>query len=452
MILHKDRPHILIIDDEPNFSESLKLALDDSFDISTASTLNSARDFLSRKSPDAVLIDVRMPDGNGIDFLSEIELSDSGPVVLVMTAYATVNSAVEALKRGAVDYFTKPIDIGKLKRELAVYLENRFLHRRIDDLDRTIKKISPSFITSGVGRMKNILDKVSLIAPLNIPVLISGETGTGKEKLAEWIHSLSGSDGEMVVINCSALPKDIIESELFGHAKGAFSGATSNKEGLIERSDRGTLFLDEIGELPSEVQAKFLRVLESGVYYRVGEAAERKVTFRLISATHMDLSDPSCGFRRDLYFRINGVTFDLPPLHERKEDIPLLVSMFIEQANKAYGKAVRGLSPQAMKSIGTYDWPGNIRELKWAIHRAVAVTLKDIIERDELSIGTDAGNDTAEGYRAGEKLPFLEAKARLEKQYIKDALALAMNNKTEAARMLGISARALHYKITKYKL
>ena len=269
--MHNSRPHVLIVDDELNFSESLKMALEDSFDISMVNSLADAGDFLKRELPDAVLIDVRLPDGNGIDFIHAIRELDSTPVVIAMTAYATVNNAIEALKQGAVDYFTKPIDIEKLKRELSVYLENRLLHRQINDLDRTIKKISPPFITSGVGQMKIIMEKVPLIAPIDIPVLIVGETGTGKEKLAQWIHSLSGREGELIVINCSALPKDIIESELFGHAKGSFSGATAHKEGLIERADGGTLFLDEIGELPEEVQAKFLRVLESGVYYRVGE-------------------------------------------------------------------------------------------------------------------------------------------------------------------------------------
>ena len=452
IIGHNSRPHVLIVDDELNFSESLKMALEDSFDISMVNSLADAGDFLKRELPDAVLIDVRLPDGNGIDFIHAIRELDSTPVVIAMTAYATVNNAIEALKQGAVDYFTKPIDIEKLKRELSVYLENRLLHRQINDLDRTIKKISPPFITSGVGQMKIIMEKVPLIAPIDIPVLIVGETGTGKEKLAQWIHSLSGREGELIVINCSALPKDIIESELFGHAKGSFSGATAHKEGLIERADGGTLFLDEIGELPEEVQAKFLRVLESGVYYRVGEAVERKVTFRLISATYKDLSDPANRFRRDLYFRINGVAFDLPPLKQRKEDIALLVSVFVQQANLSYNKAVKGVSPQAMKIVRAYHWPGNIRELKWAIHRAVAITPNDVIEQEELSIGADLGRESAHGLTVDTTVPFLDAKENLEKQYIKNAFELTGNNRTAAARLLGISARALHYKIKKYGL
>jgi two-component system, NtrC family, response regulator len=449
---HNSSPHILIIDDEPNFSESLKMTLEDAFDISTVNTLALARDYLNRQSPDAILIDVRLPDGDGIAFLREIKTIASDPVIFVMTAYATVNNAIDALKHGAVDYFTKPIDIEKLKRELHVYLENRILQQRIMDLDQEIKKISPPFITSGAGIMKPIIDQAPLIAPLDIPVLLVGETGTGKEKLAQWIHSLSGVKGDMVVINCSALSKDIIESELFGHTRGAFSGATSHKEGLIERADGGTLFLDEIGELPEGVQAKFLRILENRSYYRVGDAVEHKVTFRLISATHIDLADPINRFRKDLFFRINGVSFELPPLYHRKEDIPLLVSLFIDQANLAYKKDIKGVTASAMKMILAYHWPGNIRELKWAIHRVVATTSRDVISEDELSFGSDFTRERGDGFLTDATIPFLEAKENLEKEYIKNALAHTQNNKTEAAKMLGISARAIHYKITKYKI
>ena len=449
---YHNNPHILIIDDELNFSESLKMALDDAFEISIVNSLASARDYLNLQSPDAILMDVRLPDGDGITFIREIKTIGSDPVVFVMTAYATVNNAIDALKHGAVDYFTKPIDIEKLKRELYVYLENRILQRRIMDLDQAIKKISPPFVTSGAGEMKAIIDKVPLIAPLDIPVLLVGETGTGKEKLAQWIHSLSGVEGNMLAINCSALSKDIIESELFGHTRGAFSGAVTHKEGLIERAGGGTLFLDEIGELPEGVQAKLLRVLENGSYYRVGDAVERMVTFRLISATHIDLADPANRFRKDLFFRINGVSFELPPLNQRKEDIPLLVSLFIDQANLAYKKAIKGVTSSAMKLILAYHWPGNIRELKWAIHRVVATTSGDVISEDELSFGSDFGRERDDGFSIDAGIPFLEAKENLERGYIKNALAHTQNNKTEAAKMLGISARTLHYKISKYNI
>jgi len=446
------KPCILIVDDEPNFSESLKMTLDDLFEISIANSLAAARNFLKQRSPEAILLDIRLPDGDGIEFLQEIKNFNADPVIIIMTAFATVNNAVDALKKGAVDYFTKPIDIDKLKRELRVYIENRFLQQKISDLTQTIEKISPPFVTSGKGKMKAVIDTVPLIAPLNIPVLIVGETGTGKEKLAQWIHSLSGVEGEIVTINCSSLPKDIIESELFGHAKGAFSGAIAQKEGLIERAAGGTLFLDEIGELPGEVQAKFLRVLESGGYYRVGDAVARSVTFRLISASNMDLSNPANRFRKDLFFRVNGVLLELPPLYQRKEDIPLLVSVFLDQANLAYKKRVKGAAPSAMKMILAYHWPGNIRELKWAVLRAVATTAGDVLEKDDLSLGVDAGRELSHGYEMDLTVPFLEAKEQLERQYIKNALALTRNNKTEAAKKLGISARALHYKILKYRL
>ncbi len=446
------KPSILIVDDELFFSESLKMTIEDLFDISIATSLSSAREFLANQSPDAILLDIRLPDGDGTEFLREIRSLDTRPIVIMMTAFATVNNAIDALKQGAVDYFTKPIDIEKLRRELQVHLENRLLKLKIMDLDRTIKQISPSFLTAGEGKMKKVLDKAPLIAPLNIPVLVVGETGTGKEKLAEWIHEMSKVEGEMVVINCSALSKDIVESELFGHTKGAFSGATADAVGLIERADGGTLFLDEIGELPEAIQAKFLRVLESGVYYRVGDAMERKVSLRLISATCKDLTDPANHFRKDLFFRVNGVSFELPSLNQRKEDIAILLSAFIDQANLTYNKAVKGVTQAAMKMILAYPWPGNIRELKWAIHRTVATTSNEVLDKDEFSLGTDSGSELDLRFQMDTTVPFLDAKERLERQYIKNALAITKNNKTEAARLLEISSRALHYKLTKYNL
>lgn len=449
---HNYTPYLIIVDDEPHFSESLQMAMEDTFKISTAPSLGSARELLKEKIPDAVLLDIKLPDGNGIDFLRELKGINPMPVVIVMTAYATIDNAVTALKEGAVDYFTKPLDIEKLKRELNVYLENKFLQKKVTILNREIKKIIPPFVTSGAGKMKVIVDKVPLIASLNIPVLIKGETGTGKEKLAEWIHAISGTTGEMVAINCAALPKDIFESEFFGHTKGAFSGAAAYKEGLIERAKDGTLFLDEIGELPETVQAKFLRVLEDGVYYKVGDSKERKIKFRLISATNKDLTDPTNNFRPDLFYRINGITFELPPLRERKEDIPLLITTFIKEANNAYNKNVEGVSTKVKEYLINYTWPGNIRELKWLIHRAVAITSKNLIDIDDLSVEFRGFKDIQTVIDIDYSIPFQEALEKLEKTYIKNALSTANNNKTEAARILGISVRVLHYKIKKYRL
>lgn len=449
---HNYKPYLIIVDDEPHFSESLQMAIEDTFKISTAHSLGSARELLKEKIPDAVLLDMKLPDGNGIDFLRELKGINPMPVVIIMTAYAAIENAVTALKEGAVDYFTKPLDIEKLKRELNVYLENKFLQKRVITLDREIKKIIPPFVTSGAGKMKEIVDKVPLIASLNIPVLIKGETGTGKEKLAEWIHAISGTTREMVAINCSALPRDIFESEFFGHMKGAFSGAVAYKEGLIERAEDSTLFLDEIGEIPEAVQAKFLRVLEDGVYYKVGDSKERKIRFRLISATNKDLADPANNFRPDLFYRINGITFELPPLRERREDIPLLITTFIKEANNTYNKNVEGVSTKVKEYLMNYTWPGNIRELKWLIHRAVAITSKNLINIDDLSISSEVFKDIPAVTDIDYSIPFQEAQERLEKKYIKNALSTANNNKTEAARILGISVRVLHYKIKKYRL
>ncbi len=446
------KPYLTIVDDEPNFSESLRMALEDSFVITTADSIKSARKLLEEKIPDVILLDLRLPDGDGIELSRELKGLDPAPVVIIMTAYATVENAIKALKEGAVDYFTKPLDIEKLKRELNVYLENRLLHKKIRALDWEIKKVIPDFTTSGTGTMKEIVDKVPVVAPLGIPILITGETGTGKEKLARWIHSLSGIKGELVAINCAALPKEILESELFGYTKGAFSGAAAYKEGLIEKAEGGTLFLDEIGELPENVQATFLRVLEDGAYYKLGDTKERKARFRLITATGGDLSNPSSNFRPDLFYRINGFTFELPALRERKQDIPLLVASFIQEADYAYKKEIKALSKRAMERLLEQDWPGNIRELKWCIHRAVAVSPGPIIDADEIIFDTVTARIHAGNKSVDCSLPFKDAMDRLEKEYVQSALASAGNNKTEAAGLLGISVRVLHYKIKKYHL
>lgn len=445
------KPVLVIIDDEPHFSESLQMALEDIYNVFLAHSLGGARELLARKHPDIVLLDIKLPDGNGIEFLHELRVIEPEPIVFVMTAYATIDNAVAAIKEGAVDYFSKPLDIEKLKREINLYVENRVLHSQVDTLGMKLREISPPFVTSGLNAMKPIVDKVPMIAPLNIPVLITGETGTGKEKLAGWIHELSGAAGQLVAINCSALPRDIFENELFGHVRGAFSGALSRKEGLVERAQKGTLFLDEIGELPESVQAKLLRVVEEGVYYKVGDSRERKVNFRLISATSKNLGSHG-RFRSDLFYRINGITFEMPPLRGRREDIPLLVAAFVEEANRAYNKNIAGVTSAAMRSLSDYSWPGNIRQLKWLIHHAVAITSKDILEAEDLS-------STSELFRGGGKdrgtdfsIPFQEALKGLERSYIQHALESSGGNRTEAARILGVSVRVLHYKIRKYGL
>jgi len=447
----RPRPSLLIVDDEINFRESLEMAIEDTFTVTVADSLATARECLKKGVPDAVLLDIRLPDGDGVELLEDLKSSRRMPVVFVMTAYATVESAVKTLREGATDYIVKPFDLAKLKRELTVYLENRSLHKRIDSLDRELHKLAPPFVTTGAGTMKEIIERTPQIAPLDIPVLIKGDTGTGKERLAAWIHTLSGRKGEMVAINCAALPRDILESELFGYVKGAFSGAAAAKEGLVERADNGTLFLDEIGELPEMVQAKFLRVLEDGIYYKLGETRERRVNFRLVSATNRDLTDPAGTFRRDLYYRLNGVTFELPPLRERRDDIPLLVSAFIRDANYAYKKAVRGVSPQAGKRLVAYDWPGNIRELKWCINRGVAMAAGDTLDIGDIQFETPTEKSPLQN-DIDFSVPFTEAMDNLEKRYIAHALTLASDNKTEAAKILGISVRTLHYKLKQHRL
>jgi two-component system response regulator PilR (NtrC family) len=449
---HKQKYSILIVDDEANFRESLEMAIEDTFNVSIAGSLAAAREYVDRTIPDGILLDIRLPDGDGVEFLRELKLCGRIPVVFIMTAYATVESAVRALKEGAADYFIKPFEIERLKREMTVYLENQLLHKKIDTLDKELKKTAIPFITSGTGAMKPIIDKVPMIAPLDIPIFISGETGTGKERLAKWIHALSEQEGDIVAINCAALPKDILESELFGYVKGAFSGAAATKEGFVEKADGGTLFLDEIGALPEAIQTKFLRVLEDGVYYKLGDTRERRVNFRLISATNSDLTDPASSFRRDLFYRINGIAFELPPLRERRNDIPLFVSTFIKEANYAYKKHVQSVTSTTMKNLLSYDWPGNIRELKWCINRAVAIATGDVIDEEITTFQIKPEQAPPVKNAVDFSTPFTEAIENLEKKYIVHALSLTANNKTEAAKILGMSVRSLHYKLKIYNL
>ncbi len=446
--MHK--PTIVIVDDEKNFTESLQLAIEDTFTVTVCDSLSRAREALTLNNPDAILLDVHLPDGEGIQLLHELRDSGRTPVVIVMTAYATVESAVRALKEGAVDYFIKPLEIDKLKRELRLHLENRDLHRKISSLDRVIKKFVPPFITTGEGTMKKIMERIPEVAHLPIPVLIQGETGTGKEKLAKWIHQISGLPGELVTLSCATLPKDIFESELFGYVKGAFSGAAGAKEGFIERAEGGTLFLDEIGELADETQAKLLRVLELGLYFKLGDTRERKARFRLITATNKDLAGSASGFRRDLFYRISGIVFELPHLRDRKQDIPLLAKAFLNEAGFAYNKNVKDLSGRAAEMLLNYDWPGNIRELKWCIHRAVATAAKDVLDEEDLVLGSGSTKNASHGETDILTGSLKDAVEAVEKKCINDAMTAARNNKTEAAKILGISVRQLHYKLNLY--
>jgi len=446
------KPTVLIVDDEKNFTESLQLAIEDTFNVVSVSSLSMARAVLKDSMPDAILLDVYLPDGEGIEVLRELKKDRRMPIVLVMTAYATVENAIRALKEGAVDYVTKPLDIHKLKRELGVYLENRSLQKKISSLDREMKRIVPPFVTLGEGSMKTIVESVPAVANLSIPVLIQGETGTGKEKLAQWIHDLSGLEGELVTISCAAVPRDIFESELFGYVKGAFSGAIGTKEGLVELAEEGTLFLDEIGELADETQAKLLRVLESGRYFKLGDAHERKARFRLITATHKNLNDPANRFRQDLYYRITGVVLELPRLRDRKQDIPLLAKAFLDEAGYAYNKSVKDLSGRASEMLLNYDWPGNIRELKWSIHRAVATATKDVLDGDDLVLGSGSSKNAPVNEGQVPTAALKDAVEEVEKKCIKNAMTAAGNNKTEAAKILGISVRQLHYKLNQYSL
>jgi len=396
-----------------------------------------------------VLLDQRLPDADGTEVLKEIKrLSPEVPVIM-LTAYGTVKSSVKAMKLGAFDYIEKPYDIEEVKLTIANALKLRMLEEEINHLRLELKeKYALSGIIGKSKAMQDVFRLIKDIAPLDITVLITGETGTGKELVARAIHyNSSRANGPFVAVNCAAIPENLLESELFGYEKGAFTGAVKRKKGKIELAERGTLFLDEIGDMPSELQAKLLRFLEDRTFERLGGEENIKANVRIVAATNQDLTlaIKERRFREDLYFRLNTVTIYLPPLRKRLEDIPLLAEHFVQQYNQNFKKDVKGISPEALSLLMQYDWPGNVRELKHVIERAVALCRGEMVTPKDLALEPkeELGEEIYDLNRILE---------RHEKAAIKKALMQTGYNKTKAAQLLGISLRSLQYKVKKYGL
>ncbi len=440
---------LLIVDDDEAIRRSLAISFRREFQILEAAEGNEALEIIRETPIDIVLLDQRLPDADGTEVLKEIKrLSPEVPVIM-LTAYGTVKSSVKAMKLGAFDYIEKPYDIEEVKLTIANALKLRMLEEEINHLRLELKeKYALSGIIGKSKAMQDVFRLIKDIAPLDITVLITGETGTGKELVARAIHyNSSRANGPFVAVNCAAIPENLLESELFGYEKGAFTGAVKRKKGKIELAERGTLFLDEIGDMPSELQAKLLRFLEDRTFERLGGEENIKANVRIVAATNQDLTlaIKERRFREDLYFRLNTVTIYLPPLRKRLEDIPLLAEHFVQQYNQSFKKDVKGISPEALSLLMQYDWPGNVRELKHVIERAVALCRGEMVTPKDLALEPkeELGEEIYDLNRILE---------RHEKAAIKKALMQTGYNKTKAAQLLGISLRSLQYKVKKYGL
>ncbi|MGB9629440.1 MAG: sigma-54-dependent transcriptional regulator, partial [Thermodesulfobacteriota bacterium] len=379
---------VLIVDDELGTRESLKMILKKDYEVLLAKDAEEAFIKIKEHSPDVVLLDILLPDLDGLKVLEKIKQSDPEIIVIMITATKTVKTAVEAMKLGAHDYITKPFDLDELRLIIsrsvsakALKEENRRLWEEID------KNYGFGNIIGKSKGMREIYKMIRQIANSKSTVLIMGESGTGKELISRAIHYNSNRKNfPFITINCAAIPETLIESELFGHEKGAFTDAIRTKKGLFEEADGGTLFLDEIGELSLTTQAKILRFLEEKEFNRVGGSKTIKVDVRLITATNKDLTQliKKGGFREDLYYRINVVPILLPPLRERREDIPLLIDHFIKKFNAENNKNVKGIQPEALEVMMNYEWPGNVRELENLMERVIALTTNEYIQPKEL--------------------------------------------------------------------
>jgi len=448
---------VLIVDDEKNIREILSIILSEfGFDIEEAGTFEEAKNLIENNYYDFALFDLKLPDGTGIDLLRLIKEKNPKAEVVMMTAFASSDTAVEAIKIGAYDYISKPFDLNEV----------RLIVRNVKDkieLEQKIAESKEEKFSNLIGKspaIQIVKETIEKIAPYDINVLITGESGTGKEVVAKTIHSLSRRKNRpFIAINCASLPADLLESELFGYKKGAFTGATSDKKGLIEEANGGTLFLDEIGEMPMSLQAKLLRFLEERKIRPLGSLKEIEVDVRIISATNRDLEEEikKGNFREDLYYRLSTIIIRVPPLRERKEDIPLLAEYFLKEFQEKYNKHFTKISPDFLTFLTNHEFKGNIRELRNVLEKAVILSegeeLKSpVFKPDELNslyIDNPEGEFNIKSFpEKGVDLKTIIA--NVEKALIDKAMDVSGGVKTRAAEILGLSFREFRYRYAKY--
>ncbi len=445
------QPSILIVDDDKNTRDGLCRALARHYDVQPAESGDRALELLSERSFDILLSDVRMPGIDGITLLQRARAHHPDMIAILLTAYGSVEIAVEAMKSGAYDFLTKPVNLDHLDlllqralRSRAMETENLQLRRELDD------KFGLESLIGTSPSMQALFDTIRQAAPTQATVLIHGESGTGKELVAHALHRLSTrAKGPFIAVHCAALSSSLLESELFGHEKGAFTGAAARRRGRFELADGGTMFLDEISEIEASVQVKLLRVLEERAFERVGGDHQVEVDIRLIAATNKDLRQrvATGDFREDLFFRLDVVNITLPPLRERQGDIPLLCGRFIQEFSEKNGKGVTGITPDALALLEAYHWPGNVRELRNTIEKMVVLARAERLTSRDIPPSIRPRGAELPAARTGSP----ESLADTERNLIMQALRRHDGNRTLAAEALGISRRTLHRKLKQYK-
>ncbi len=448
---------VLVVDDEENIRLVLKTLLKkNGYDVEVADSGEAALALVDSFGPDVILTDVRMPKMSGLDLLATLKAKNALATVIVMSAYGSIDLALEAIQAGAYDYVSKPfkpdevvLALRKAEERETLRRENRALKEAISQQAQFESMLAKS------APMVEVFRTVAKIADFKTTVLVTGESGVGKELVARALHTRSARKaGPFVAINCGAIPENLLESELFGHKKGAFTDASSDKRGLFEEASTGTLFLDEIGELPLNLQVKMLRVLQEDTIRRLGDSRDIKVDVRIVAATHRDLTaEVKAGrFREDLFYRINVLHVAIPPLRERREDIPLLIDHFMQKNNARLGTHIRGLVLEARKILLEYGWPGNVRELENTIERAMVLCESDTISASDLPERVREALDPVQVQLRTGELSVKKTVEIVEQILIRRALQKTKGNRTRAAELLEISHRALLYKIKDYKI
>lgn len=444
-------PTILIIEDEAKLRRLLELNLgDDGFKTLSAGDAETGLKLLASEPVHLVLTDLKLPGISGIEFLYKAKEHDIALPIVVMTAFGSVETAVEAMKAGASDYVLKPFSLA----EIRIVVRKELDHSRLQEENRSLRealgqKYSHPNIVARSPKMQEVLATVERVAPTNSTVLLGGESGVGKDLIARVIHEKSRrASGPFVKINSTAIPESLLESELFGYERGAFTGATTSKPGKFELADKGTLFLDEIGDVPAATQVKLLRVLQEREFERLGGTRTVKVDVRLLAATNRDLRAAleQGTFREDLYYRLNVVPIDIAPLRERKEDIPDLANLFLARFSKDSGREIRGLKPAAVQLLVGHYWPGNVRELQNVIERACALAPGPELDVSDIQLDSPRNRANAGGDHF---LPEGMTLDQWEDEMIRESLKRASGNKSQAARLLGLSRNALRYRLSK---
>jgi DNA-binding NtrC family response regulator len=447
-------PSVLIVDDEKHTREGLQQALSESYEVTIAAGADEAFNLMEVQPFDVILTDLRMPGKSGLKLIDKALSLGNKPAVLMMTAYGSIDIAVEAMKRGAVDFLTKPVNLERLEVLIQRALKSKTLEVEVARLhERLDQKFGFEAIVGNSPQLQQVVNQVKLFAPSKATVLIEGESGTGKELIVQAIHQASPrSRGPFIVVHCAALSETLLESELFGHERGSFTGATERRIGRFESADGGTLFLDEISEISPATQVKLLRFLETKAIERVGGSKSIELDVRLVAATNLNLEKQvrAGKFREDLFFRLNVVRVVLPPLRERTGDIPLLLAHYLKQFSEENGMPLLTLEPGALRTLEAYPWPGNIRELRNFCENAVVLRRGGSLSEFDLDPKFRGPFVVGEGEPRGTPRPESFSVEENEKHLLREALIKARGNRTRAAELMGISRRTLHRKLSQW--